>query len=82
MAELYKDSNGNEPQYPRYYRQADKKLKREQRKLSKMQKGSKNREKQRQRLAKRHAKVANQPKDFLPNKADSHTIAYVLKILI
>ena len=36
MAELYKDSNGNEPQYPRYYRQTEKKLKREQRKLSKM----------------------------------------------
>ncbi|MDE5758552.1 MAG: transposase [Allobaculum sp.] len=44
MSELYKDSNGNEPQYPRYYRQAEKKLKPEQRKLSKMQKGSKNRE--------------------------------------
>ena len=44
MSELYKDSNGNEPQYPRYYRQAEKKLKREQRKLSLMQKGSKNRE--------------------------------------
>ena len=42
--ELYTDSNGNEPQYSRYYRQAEKKLKREQRKLSKMQKGSKNRE--------------------------------------
>ena len=42
MHELYKDSNGNEPAYPRYYRQAEKRLKREQRKLSKMQKGSKN----------------------------------------
>ena len=82
MSELYKDSNGNEPRYPRYYRQAEKKLKREQHKLSKMQKGSKNREKQRQRVAKRHAKVANQWKDFLHNKADSHTIGYVLKILI
>ena len=29
MKELYKDSNGNEPCYPRYYRQAEKCLKRE-----------------------------------------------------
>lgn len=40
--ELYKDSNGNEPKYPGYYRQAEKKLKREQRKLSHMVKGSNN----------------------------------------
>lgn len=65
MHELYKDSNGNEPCYPRYYRQAEKKLKREQRKLSHMQKGSKNRNKQRIRVAKMHEKTANQRKDFL-----------------
>ena len=41
MSELDTDSNGNEPQYPRYYRQAEKKLKREQRKLSLMQKALK-----------------------------------------
>ena len=34
MFELYKDSNGNEPQYPRYYRQAEKKLKCEQRNVN------------------------------------------------
>ena len=33
MHGLYKDSNGNEPAYPRYYRQAEERLKREQRKL-------------------------------------------------
>ena len=38
MHGLYKDSNGNEPAYPRYYRQAEERLKREQRKLSLMQK--------------------------------------------
>lgn len=65
MHELYKDSNGNEPHYPRCYRHAEKKLKREQRKLSLMQKGSKNRDKQRIRVAKLHEKVANQRKDFL-----------------
>ena len=47
MRELYRDSNGKEPAYPRYYRNVEKKLAREQRKLSKMQKGSNNRNKQR-----------------------------------
>lgn len=65
MHELYKDSNGNEPAYPRYYRQAEKRLKSEQRKLSLMQKGSKNRDKQRTKVAMLHEKVANQRKDFL-----------------
>ena len=46
MRELYCDSNGKEPAYPRYYRNAEKKLAREQRKLSKMQKGSNNRNKE------------------------------------
>ena len=47
------------------YRLSEKKLKREQRKLSKMVKGSKNREKQRIKVAKLHEKVSNQRKDFL-----------------
>lgn len=65
MHELYKDSNGKEPAYPKYYRQAEKRLKREQRKLSLTQKGSKNRNKQRIKVAKLYEKVANQRKDFL-----------------
>jgi len=65
MHELYKDSNGNEPCYPKYYRQAEKKLKREQRKLSLMKKDSANRNKQRIKVAGLHEKVANQRKDFL-----------------
>lgn len=65
MHELYKDSNGNEPAYPRYYRQAEVRLKREQRKLSLMQKRSKNRNKQRIKVAQLHEKIANQRKDFL-----------------
>mgnify|MGYP006998788830 CR=1 FL=1 len=35
MQELYRDSEGREPEYPGYYRKAEQKLKREQRKLSK-----------------------------------------------
>lgn len=76
MHELYKDSNGNEPAYPRYYRQAEKKLKREQRRMSLMQKGSKNRDKQRIKVAKLHEKVANQRKDFLHKQSRQITNAY------
>ena len=65
MHELYIDSNGNCPEFPKYYRLSEKKLKKEQRKLSKMMKGSRNREKQRIRVAKLHEKIANQRKDFL-----------------
>ena len=36
MKELYKDSNGDEPRYPGYYRESEKRLRREQRKLSRM----------------------------------------------
>lgn len=76
MHELYKDSDGNEPAYPRYYRQAEKHLHREQRKLSKMQKGSKNRDKQRIKVAKLHEKAANQRKDFLHKQSRQITNAY------
>ena len=76
MRELYKDSNGNEPHYPRYYRQSEKKLKREQRRLSRMQKNSKNREKQRIKVARLHEKVANQRKDFLHKQSRQIVDAY------
>ena len=76
MHGLYKDSNGNEPAYPRYYRQAEERLKREQRKLSLMQKGSKNRSKQRIKVANLHEKVANQRKDFLHKQSRQIVNAY------
>ena len=62
---LFVDSESNSPDYPKFYRQAEAKLKREQRKLSKRTKGGKNRDKQRRKVAKLHEKVANQRKDFL-----------------
>ena len=76
MHGLYKDSNGNEPAYPRYYRQAEERLKREQRKLSLMQKGSKNRSKQRIKVANLYEKVANQRKDFLHKQSRQIVNAY------
>ena len=76
MKELYKDSNGNEPCYPKYYRKAEKRLKREQRKLSLMEKGSSNRNKQRIKVARLHEKVANQRKDFLHKQSRQIANAY------
>ena len=76
MHEFSRDSNGKEPAYPRYYRNAEKKLAREQRKLSKMQKGSNNRNKQRLKVAKLHEKVSNQRKDFLHKRSRQITNAY------
>lgn len=65
MSELYVDSNGNQPNYPRYYRQGQKKLAKLQRQLSKMAKGSNNYHKQRRKVARYHEHVSNSRKDFL-----------------
>lgn len=62
---FYTDSNGNEVENPKYLRKSEKKLKREQRRLSRKEKGSKNGNKQRIRLARVHEKIANQRQDFL-----------------
>ena len=75
MHELYRDSNGNEPAYPGYYRKAAQKLAKEQCKLSRMQKCSKNRDKQRIRVGKLHEKVSNQRKDFLHKQSRQITNA-------
>ena len=73
---LYIDNFGTSADYPRYYRKMEAKLKREQRKLSKRIKGGKNREKQRQKVAKLHEKVANQRKDFLHKQSRQIANAY------
>jgi putative transposase len=54
MPELYVDSAGNVPEYPRYYRQALIKLAREQRKLSRCKKGGSNYYKQKVIVARLH----------------------------
>lgn len=59
------DSNGSKVSNPKYLRKFERRLKRLQRQHSKKQKGSKNREKSRVKLARQHEKVANQRKDFL-----------------
>ena len=76
MHELYVASDGTLANYPRFYRKALERLEREQRKLSKMQKGSSNRSKQRIKVARLHEKVANQRKDFLHKRSRQITNAY------
>jgi putative transposase len=65
MKDLFISSEGVSANYPGYLRKSLEKLKKEQRKLSKCQKGSNNRNKQRIRVARLHEKVTNQRKDFL-----------------
>ena len=73
MSELYVTSEGERCGYPKYFRQAEQRLARAQRRLTKMQKGSANYLKQKVNVAKIHEKIANQRKDFLHKR--SHQIA-------
>lgn len=66
------DSNGNIVENPKYYEKYEKKIVREQKRLNKKEKGSKNREKQRIRLAKAHEKIYNSRKDFLHKLSSSY----------
>ena len=54
---------------PHFYRRAEQRLAREQRKLSKMVKGSANYQKQKRRVALAHEKVRNQRKDWQHKKS-------------
>ena len=58
-------SDGRTIDSPEYFKHALDKLRKEQRKLSRKQKGSKNKEKQRIKVAKVHQHLANQRQDFL-----------------
>lgn len=65
IKEFYSDSNGNVVNNPKYLERSMRKLVREQRRLSRKQKGSNNRNKQRVKLARVHEKITNQRNDFL-----------------
>lgn len=58
-------SDGEKFENPKYLRKSEQRLKRLQRRHSKKQKGSKNREKSRIKLARQHERIANQRIDFL-----------------
>lgn len=64
IKEFYSDSNGNVVANPKYLEKSMRKLVREQRKLSRKQKGSNNRNKQRVKVALVHEKITNQRNDF------------------
>jgi putative transposase len=64
LSAFYTDDQGNKVDNPKFLRKGEKKLKRLQRKLSRKQKGSINRKKARQRLAKFHLKISRQRKEF------------------
>lgn len=57
-------SNGEKVQPPKFLRKSEKKLKREQRRLSRKKKGSQNRRKQALKLASTHRKIRLQRTDF------------------
>lgn len=59
------DSNGEKIEAPKFFRKAQYKLARNQRQLSKKQKGGKNRHKARQMVSKNHLKIQRQRKDWL-----------------
>lgn len=61
---FYVDSDGNKADMPHFYREAERKLAREQRRLSRKQKGSANYEKQRIKVARAFEKVRNCRQDW------------------
>lgn len=66
---FYTDSNGNKVDNPKHLEEFEKKLKREQRRLARKQKGSRNRNKQRIKVARVHEKVTNKRNDFLQKES-------------
>ena len=69
IKEFYSDSNGNVVNNPKYLEKSMRKLVRAQRRLSRKQKGSANRNRQRIRVARIHEKVTNQRNDFLQKQS-------------
>lgn len=69
IKKFYSDSNGNVVSNPKYLEKSQHKLIREQRRLSRKQKGSNNRNKQRIKVARVHEKVTNQRNDFLQKQS-------------
>ena len=65
MSELFVSSEGERADYPKYYRRAQKRLRRVQKKFSRSKKFSNNRDKIRVMLSRVYEKVTNRRKDFL-----------------
>ncbi|HEY9612094.1 transposase [Allocoleopsis sp.] len=69
LAHFYTDSNGQTVENPRHLRKSEKALKRLSKRLSRTCVGSKNRQKARNRLSRKHLKVSRQRKDFAVKQA-------------
>lgn len=69
IKEFYTTSNGDKFDNPKHLEHAQKRLAREQRKLSRRTKGSRNYKKQRIKVARVHERVVNQRNDFLQQKS-------------
>ena len=76
ISELYVDSNGNTPSFPKPYRTSQAKLAKQQRILSRCVRGSSNYRKQKVKVATMHKKIANQRKDFLHKQSRQITNVY------
>lgn len=78
---LYVSNCGRVCGSPKYYLENQKKLSWELKKLSRKKPGSKNYEKQRQKVAKQHQHIANKRKDFLHKEslalAEKHDLVFV-----
>lgn len=61
---FYTDSEGNQVENPRFHQKAEKSLKRLQRRAFKRKKGSKNRKKAVNKMARKHLKVSRQRREF------------------
>ncbi|MEG4851877.1 transposase [Microcoleus sp. B5-D4] len=64
LTHFYTDSDGNTVENPRHLRKSQRSLKKLNRRLSRTQKGSKNRAKARNHLSRKHLKVSRRRKDF------------------
>ena len=76
LSNLYTDSDGNTPDAPRWLTESKEKLAAMQRKLSRMERGSKNYEEQLRRIRLLHEHIANQRKDFLHKESRRIANAY------
>lgn len=81
LKQLITTSDGKFVEHPKFIYKAERKIKREQRRLSRKKLGSANYEKQRIKLAKVHEKVKNQRNDFLHKLALWLVMNYSLIIL-
>ena len=69
LSHFYTDRFGAKVDNPRFVRKDERQIKRLQRRLSKTQKGSKNRAKARNKLGRAHLKVSRRPNDWVCKEA-------------